>query len=181
MGTNMGKRLFFALLFGVIGGICAYVFHYLSTPQTIYETIRTLGNISAISGSLVGWSIGWVPQNRTLLRDITYTDAAEELFYDLGKLQTELIWNWATVVAFSILAIFCAIMIKPPTITNASADIQPKLFWIFSACISLVIAIGYIFYLFIQVVNLLKLKIKLENFEFEQLKKKRLLPEEEFV
>ena len=173
----MDKRLILAISFGGVGCACAYTFHSLSTPQIIYETIRTLGNISAISGSLVGWSLGWVSQNRTLLRDITYTDRAEELFHDLGELQTEVIWSWAIVVACSLLAIFCAIMIKPPTNTGVSVDIQPKLLWVFSACISLVMAIGHLLCLFSQMVAVFKLRIKLENFEFEKLRKKRNLPE----
>ena len=174
----MSKRIILAIFFGAIGLICAYSFHLLSTPQTISETIRALGNISAISGSLVGWSIGWVSQNRTLIRDITYTDAAVDLFYELGELQAELIWSWAIVVAFSLLAIFCAIMIEPPKNTAVATDIQSKLPWILVAGVSLVIAIGYILYLFGQVVSLFKLRVKLENFEFEKLRKKQNLPEE---
>ena len=86
----MGKKLVIqAAGLGGAGLVCAYFFNLstaqinLSTAQTISETLRTLGNISAISGSLVGWSVGWLSQSRTGVKDIDY-DAAEDLFNHLG-------------------------------------------------------------------------------------------------
>ena len=180
----MGKKLVIqAAGLGGTGLVCAYFFNLstaqinLSTAQTISEILRTLGNISAISGSLVGWSVGWLSQSRTVVKDIDY-DAAEDLFNDLGNLQKELIWRWVVVLVFSVLVIFCAILMRPST----PADIQSNWsYWVYCVGFSLAIVVGYIFCLFYRTIGLAKLKISLDDFELKNLRKKRHTPDPELI
>ncbi len=181
---NMAKKLLIQAMFfgalGSLGSMCVYLFNLFPTPQTATEIVRTLGNFSAIAGILVGWSIGWISQTRTLIQGIKYSDRAEELFHKLGDVQIELIWRWIFVVACSMLAVFCAIIINPPINDTSANATQPKLYWmLFVSIILISVAIGYVFCLLVRMIDLTKLKIELDNYEFEELRKKQIRPETE--
>ena len=162
-----------AVIFGAIGAALAYFFSAKLPTQTAAEMIRTLGNISAIAGSLVGWSVSWIAQSRGLIRDIDY-DAAGKLFQQLGELQKELIWRWTVVFGCSVVAIACSVL------TTTSEPNSESFRWMFVASSGLLaIAISFVLYLFRQMLALYKLKAKLDDFERSELRRKRLLPEVE--
>lgn len=158
------------VLWGAVGSGLGYFGTTKLPSQIAAEMIQVIGNISIIAGSLVGWSVGWISQSRVLVRDIDY-DAAGDLFLKLGDLQKELICRWLIVFVCSILAVFCAVIMKAPTLNT-------KLFHCMFLASSglLAIAISFVLYLFQRMLALSKLKTKLDEFERKQLRKKRLLP-----
>ena len=156
------------LIGGAVGLSVAYFFGCKLPTQTAAELIRSLGNLSAITGSLVGWSVSWISQSRSLIRDIDY-DAARDLFDQLGNLQKELIWRWLIVLVSSIGAVAGAVLINAPALNT------DLFFWVSSSLLS--IAILFVLLLFRQMLALLSLKLRLDEFERSQLKKRRLLPE----
>ena len=167
---NWTIRLYIqAAIFGLTGAALAYFFSAKLPTQTVAEMMRTLGNISAIAGSLVGWSVSSIAQSRGLIRDIDY-DAAEELFQQLGELQKELIWRWIVIFGCSVVAIACAVL------TTTSEPNSGSFPWMFVASsIPLAIAISFVLYLFRQMLALSRLKARLDDFERSELRKKRLL------
>jgi hypothetical protein len=169
-GMNLFGRLSIqASVFGIAGGVVGYCLGPRLPSQTVAELIQALGNISAIAGSILGWSVGWLSQSRSLVKEIDY-DAARHLFRELGDLQRELIWRWGLVFSSSILVIICAVVMKIP---NLNAD---AFRWIMTGATALLgVALGYVLYLFQRMLALSELKSKLDNFEQAELRKKRLL------
>ena len=93
-------------------------------------------------------------------------------------MQKELIWRWVVVLVFSVLVIFCAVLMRPST----PADIQCNWsYWVYCAGFSLAIVVGYIFCLFYRMIGLAKLKISLDDFELKNLRKKRHTPDPELI
>lgn len=161
-----------ALAFGVTGGLVGYFFGPKLPPATAAELTQALGNISAIAGSLLGWSVGWLAQSRALIKEIDY-DSARDLFRKLGALQHDLIWRWGIVFSCSVSVIICAVIMKIP-------GLQPETFLrvMTAASILLFIALGFVLYLFERMLKLAALKSKLDEFEHDELRKKRLFGEE---
>ncbi|MCC5839878.1 MAG: hypothetical protein JJT96_07130 [Opitutales bacterium] len=164
----MRKLAWQALLFGITGGVAGCFLGPFLPPLTAAELILALGGISAISGSLLGWSIGWLSQSRSLIKEIDY-EAARHLFRQLGDLQRELIWRWGVVFASSVAVITCAITLKIP-------DLAPGAFrWLMAGGSALLmIALGFVLYLFQRMLALSALKTSLDEFEHDELRKKRL-------
>lgn len=156
------------LIGGSVGLSVAYFFGCKLPTQAAAELIKSLGNLSAITGSLVGWSVSWISQSRSLIRDIDY-GAARCLFDQLGNLQKELIWRWLIVLVSSIGAVAGAVIMNAPTLNT------DLFFWVSSSLLS--IAIFFVLLLFWQMLALLNLKLRLDEFERSQLKKQRLLPD----
>ena len=171
---NLFTRLFLQVfVFGIMGAGLGYVGGAPGAPfpvQTAAEMIQTIGNISVIAGSLVGWSVGWISQSRMLIRDVDY-DAAGDLFRQLGELQRELVWRWLLVFVCSLGAVFCAVIMKMPRLNAEHVR------WVSMASYSLLaVALVFVLYLFHRMLALTHLKTKLDEFERNQLRKKRLLP-----
>ena len=91
--------------------------NYQLPAETASEIIQTLASISAISGSLVGWSSNWIAQSRSIIRDID-NNTADDLFHQLGDFQKELIWRWGILFFSSILAITLAVLAKTPILSK---------------------------------------------------------------
>ncbi len=158
-------------LWAVVGAGLGYFGATKLPSQIAAEMIQVIGNIAIIAGSLVGWSVGWISQSRVLIRDIDY-DGAGDLFRKLGDLQKELICRWLIVFVCSILAVFCAVIMKAPTL---NAELLHRIFLVSSGLLA--ISISFVLYLFQRMLALSKLKTKLDEFERKQLRKKRFLPE----
>ena len=157
----------------VAGGAIGYLFGTQLPAETASEIIQTLASISAISGSLVGWSSNWIAQSRSIIRDID-NNTADDLFRQLGDFQKELIWRWGMLYFFSILAITFAVIVKKPALSE-------KLFFLPLPLSSgfLGITVIFVLFLFSGMMNLVRLKNKLDDYEREQVRKERLLQKNE--
>lgn len=156
---------------GVIGLACA---HFLVLPQAqecieIAEKIsgifQILGGVFAISGSLLGWSVTNISQTRTVLKDYSDNRRAEDIFHELSGLQITLIWCWAIVFSASIVAVLYS---------AAMFD-----YWIYFSSIALITALGHTIFLLMNMIKLSLLKIEVDNFDFENLRKSRKMPNHE--
>lgn len=165
----IAKRILKITLLGLaVGGLLGYFFGLKLPLETASELIQTLASISAISGSLVGWSSNWIAQSRSIIRDIDYT-AADDLFHQLGDFQKELIWRWGMLYFFSILAITFAVLAETPTLSKI---------WLLTFSFGFLgIVVVFVFYLFQGMMAIVGLKNKLDDYEREQVRKKRLLRE----
>lgn len=157
-----------AIFFGLTGGALGYFFGPRLPAPTAAELILALGGISAISGSLLGWSIGWLSQSRSLIKEIDY-ESARHLFRQLGDLQRELIWRWGVVFIASVVVITIAITLKIPDL-----PVLPFRWLMAVGSTLLAIALGFVLYLFQRMLALSALKTRLDEFEHEELRKKRL-------
>ena len=175
-GTTMTKRFTVpAIFFGGVGYGCA--FFWAPPTETTVTMIQVFSGLFAFSGSLAGWNISSVTQIRTQIKGMKYSDKLEEFFRELGRARKELMWRWLVTTICASLTIVFSIPIKP--LTNANVDIKPEPHWFLLSCISLSIAIGYALILFVQMIILTDRTIELDDFEFEQLRKKQLLPDTE--
>ena len=166
----MANKLCFPAGLGLIAGSATgYLFGTQLPPEIASELIQTLASISAISGSLVGWSSNWIAQSRSIIRDID-NNTADDLFHQLGDFQKELIWRWGMLYFFSILAITFAVIVKKP-------ELSEKLFFLlltFSFGF-LGMTVIFVFFLFQGMLAVVGLKSKLDDHEREQARKERLL------
>ena len=161
-----------ALIFGLMGGLVGYFLGPKLPANTAADLAQALGNISVIAGSLLGWSVGLLSQSRGLVKEIDY-ESARHLFRQLGEIQRELIWRWGIVFSCSILVIICSVVMKMPTLGAES------FVWLMTVVsVLLGVALGFIFYLFERMLGLTSLKTKLDEFEHDELRKKRLLAED---
>lgn len=172
----------------VAGGTIGCFFGGLE--KTPSEMIQTIASISAISGSLVGWSSNWIAQSRSIIRDIDH-NIADDLFHQLGDFQKELIWRWAILFFSSILAIAFAGLAKAVTdkaanvgtVTNeAGSDKTSKWKKILPLTVSfgfLGITVIFVFFLFRGMTAVVGLKNKLDDYERNEVRKKRLLGKNE--
>lgn len=153
----------------VAGGAIGYLFGTQLPAETASEIIQTLASISAISGSLVGWSSNWIAQSRSIIRDLD-NNTADDLFHQLGDFQKELIWRWGILFFSSILAIAIAVIVKKP-------ELSEKLFFLLLPLSSgfLGITVIFVFFLFQGMMELVRLKNKLDDYERDELRKERLL------
>jgi drug/metabolite transporter (DMT)-like permease len=167
--TLFGKLALQAVIFGVVGGLIGYFLGTGLPRGTTAELIQSLGNISAIAGSLLGWSVGWLSQSRSLIKEIDY-HSARQLFRQLGDIQRELIWRWGIVFSCSIIVIIGSVVMK---MTSLSED---GFHWTMTAAVGFLgVALGFIAYLFERMLALSALKSELDDFEHDELHKQRLL------
>ena len=163
----MSAKLCFQGVFGFVAGSAAGYFFGAQLPaETASEIIQTLASISAIAGSLVGWSSNWIAQSRSIIRDIDY-NAADDLFHQLGDFQKELIWRWGILFFSSILAITLAVLAKTPILS--------KIWLLTFSSGFLGIVVVLVFFLFRRMMALVDLKNKLDDYERNELRKERLL------
>ena len=190
----------------VAGGATGYWFGTKLFEETPSEMIQTIASISAISGSLVGWSSNWIAQSRSIIRDIDH-NIAEDLFHQLGDFQKELIWRWAILFFSSILAIafagladalewkktiFSTIFPVPAETQNGNETIlaiifarlaeTPKWKKILPLTVSfgfLGITVIFVFFLFRGMTAVVGLKNKLDDYQRNEVRKKRLLGKNE--
>lgn len=150
----------------VAGGAIGYLFGTRLHEETPSEMIQTLASISAISGSLVGWSSNWIAQSRSIIRDID-NNTADDLFHQLGDFQKELIWRWGILFFSSILAITLAVLAKTPTLSKI---------WLLTFSFGFLgITVIFVFFLFRGMTAVVGLKNKLDDYERNEVRKKRLL------
>ena len=140
----------------VAGGAIGYLFGTQLPTETASEIIQTIASISAIAGSLVGWSSNWIVQSRSIIRDID-NNTADDLFHQLGDFQKELIWRWGILFFASILAITLAVLAKTPTLSK---------FWLLTFSSGFLgIVVVFVFFLFWGMMDLVRLKNKLDDYE----------------
>lgn len=150
----------------VAGGAIGYWFGTRFPEETPSEMIQTIASISAISGSLVGWSSNWIAQSRSIIRDIDH-NIADDLFHQLGDFQKELIWRWGILFFSSILSIAFAGLAETPN----GNKIWPLTF----SFGFLGITVIFVFFLFRGMTAVVGLKNKLDDYERNELRKERLL------
>ncbi len=173
----------------VAGSATGYFFGCLE--ETPSEMIQTIASISAISGSLVGWSSNWIAQSRTIIRDIDH-NIADDLFHQLGDFQKELIWRWGILFFSSILAIAFAGLAEAlecnkecnAEITKAVTAETPECneiwFWLLTVSFGFLgTTVIFVFFLFRGMTAVVGLKNKLDDYERNEVRKKRLLGKNE--
>ena len=171
---KMTNKLCFQAGFGFIAGSAVGYLFGTQLPQlpvkAAVEIIQILASISAIAGSMVSWSSNWIAQSRSIIRDIDYT-AADDLFHQLGDFQKELIWRWGILFFSSILAITLAVLAKTPILS--------KIWLLTFSSGFLGIVVVFVFFLFRGMTAVVGLKNKLDDYERNEVRKKRLLGKNE--
>ena len=172
----MANKLCFQAGFGFIAGSAVGYLFGTQLPQlpvkAAVEIIQILASISAIAGSMVSWSSNWIAQSRSIIRDIDYT-AADDLFHQLGDFQKELIWRWAILFFSSILAIAFAGLAK-------TLECNEIWFWLLTVSFGFLgITVIFVFFLFRGMTAVVGLKNKLDDYERNEVRKKRLLGKNE--
>lgn len=159
------RTLFENTIFICVGGICAFLLAdgFCVPMEKTTLILQALGGLSAISGSLVSWSLGWVSQSRTIIREIDYY-AVRILFSKLEGVHNELIRRWVVVLACSATVILFTILV-----------VLSKT-WVYILTPILLIAKGNIAFLFWRMFGLSALKTELDNFEYKEVRKKRNIP-----
>lgn len=158
-----------AVVFWVSGGVAGYFLGTGLPREITVELIQSLGNISAIAGSLLGWSVGWLSQSRSIIKEIDY-NSARQLFRQLGEMQRELIWRWGIVFTCSIFVIIFSVFMKMSSLSDC------EFHWAMMLAVGFLgIALGFIAYLFERMLAISILKSKLDDFEHDELHKQRLL------
>lgn len=169
MITKLGYQAGFGF---VAGGAIGCLFGTSFPEETPSEMIQTIASISAISGSLVGWSSNWIAQSRSIIRDIDH-NIADDLFHQLGDFQKELIWRWAILFFSSILAIAFAGLAK-------TLECNEIWFWLLTVSFGFLgITVIFVFFLFRGMTAVVGLKNKLDDYERNEVRKKRLLRKNE--
>ena len=157
----------------VAGSATGCFFENLTKPPS--EMIQTIASISAISGSLVGWSSNWIAQSRTIIRDIDH-NIADDLFHQLGDFQKELIWRWGILFFSSILAIAFAGLVE----TVPAEAAKWKKIWLLTVSFGFLgITVIFVFFLFRGMTAVVGLKNKLDDYERNEVRKRRLLGKNE--
>ena len=189
---NMITKLRYQAGFGfVAGGAIGCFFGTKLFEETPSEMIQTIASISAISGSLVGWSSNWIAQSRSIIRDIDH-NIADDLFHQLGDFQKELIWRWAILFFSSILAIAFAGLAEAlecnkecnAEITKAATaetlECNEIWFWLLTVSFGFLgITVIFVFFLFRGMTAVVGLKNKLDDYERNEVRKRRLLGKNE--
>lgn len=145
------------------------------------EMIQTIASISAISGSLVGWSSNWIAQSRSIIRDIDH-NIADDLFHQLGDFQKELIWRWAILFFSSIFSIAYAGYAEVVLAEALECNEESNKMWLWPLTFSfgfLGITVIFVFFLFRGMTAVVGLKNKLDDYERNEVRKKRLLGKNE--
>ena len=154
----------------VAGGAIGCLFGTSFPEETPSEMIQTIASISAISGSLVGWSSNWIAQSRSIIRDIDH-NIADDLFHQLGDFQKELIWRWSILFFSSILAIAFA---------GLAETVKCNKIWPLAFSFGFLgITVIFVFFLFRGMTAVVGLKNKLDDYERNEVRKKRLLGKNE--
>ena len=167
------KMFLQVLVVSIAGGLGGYFLAVDLPVQTVAEIARTVGNLSLIAGGLIGVSVGWISQSRGIVRDIDYNNVAIEIFQELGKLQIEIIRRWEVVFVSSLLSVACAILMEMRDLNCV--------WYILLLVLSLALAtvgVVFILYLFQRMLALSHLKSELEEYEHNELRRKRMIPEE---
>lgn len=192
---NMIPKLCYQAGFGFVAGSATGCLFGKEFPaETPSEMIQTIASISAISGSLVGWSSNWIAQSRSIIRDIDH-NVADDLFHQLGDFQKELIWRWAILFFSSILAIAFAghaetltrneiwlffSPIFPIAFTVPAETPNRNKIWLLTFSFGFLgITVIFVFFLFRGMTAVVGLKNKLDDYERNEVRKKRLLGKNE--
>lgn len=186
---NMISKLCYQAGIGFVAGSIAgsatgCLFEIKLFEETPSEMIQTIASISAISGSLVGWSSNWIAQSRSIIRDIDH-NIADDLFHQLGDFQKELIWRWAILFFSSILAIAFAGLAealecnKECNVEFTEAAKCKKILPLTVSFGFLGITVIFVFFLFRGMTAIVGLKNKLDDYERNEVRKKRLLGKNE--
>ena len=152
-----------SFLFGSMGVVLSYFSVKTLCLEVNVEIIQSLGSISAIASALVGWSVGWIAQNKQLLIDSS-NPSSIDTFDRLSELQKQLIWTWAVTFSCSVVAVVCALLSRVFSI-----------YMFYLSAFFLVVAFYFVVYLFRQMLVLSSLKIDLDSNERHQLRIKRML------
>ena len=156
------RNALFSISFGILGAIVSNFTVKGLCLDVHLEIIQSLGSISAIASALVGWSVGWIAQNKQLLILSTNQESIND-FDRLSELQIQLIWTWAVVFSCSIIAVVLAIV---------SRELEIYAFYV--SVFFLVVAFYFVVYLFRQMLVLSKFKIELDSNERHRLRVKGL-------
>lgn len=173
---KFGPRLIIqSVIFALLGAVPAYFLRSHVPSETISELFKLLGGIVAVSGSLLGWTAGWLDQTRTRVKEIDYNSAIH-LFQEVGFSQKRLIWRWG-------LALFCSIVVVVGSLPIKSKSLDILLVQtVFIACSALImVALFSVFSLFQSMLASAELKAKLEEFEHSELRKLRNTPNKDDI
>ncbi|MBX3282017.1 MAG: hypothetical protein KF756_06015 [Acidobacteria bacterium] len=171
---KFGLRLVIqSAIFALIGATPAYFLRSHVPSDTISELFKLLGGIVAVSGSLLGWTAGWLDQTRTRVKEIDYNSAIH-LFQEVGFSQKRLIWRWG-------LALFCSVVVVVGSVALKSKSLDARIVeTTFVVCSALImVALFSVFSLFQSMLASAELKAKLEEFEHSELRKLRNTPEKD--
>ena len=166
--TLLQRLLLQVFVFGTIGSVVGYYGGVKLPEDTIAELVQSIGNISAIAGSLLGWSVGWLTQSRGLVKEIDY-NSARDLFRQLGDMQKELTWRWGIVFSSSVIGIIISVIMKMPNVTDDCFRAMIAI-----AAGFLCVSLGFIGYLFERMLALSVLKSQLDEYEHDELHKQHL-------
>lgn len=161
------------VIYGSFGAIVGLILLRFVPSEGISETLKLLGSITAVAGSLLGWSAGWLDQSRTLVKGVDY-NAAVRLFDELGRSQKKLIWRWAIALTSSLLVVAASPLVKDFTLGEL---IYVKIAFVI-AIASFSISVLSIFSLFRSMLNSASLKADLEEHERQELRRIRNTPPE---
>ncbi len=169
---KFGARLIIqSIIFALLGAGIGYFLKNHLPSETISDLFKILGGIVAVSGSLLGWTAGWLDQTRTRVKEIDYNSAVH-LFQKVGFSQKQLIWRWGIALLCSVIVVVGSIFLK---LQSIDVIIVQAVFILSSALIS--VALFSVFSLFQSMLASAELKAKLEEFEHEELRRLRNTPD----
>jgi hypothetical protein len=160
-----------SLIAAVFGGLAAYCLSGFVPSDSVGELLKLLGGITAISGSLLGWTAGWLDQSRSHIKQVHYTPAAVSLFQEIGRSQKKLIWRWGVALATSLVVVVASVVVK-----NKVLDVRivQSVFIIATALLS--VSLFSIVSLFQSMLASAALKAQLEEYELEEVRKSKNTP-----
>ncbi|MDP0498720.1 MAG: hypothetical protein Q7P63_01350 [Verrucomicrobiota bacterium JB022] len=151
------KPLLYALTAGILGLALGYFTSGVLPQEVASDLIKTLGNITAIAGGLLGWSVSFLGQSRTALKDHV-TRAAIDTASKLAKKHLEIIDFWAFALCAALLSITLSVFL--PAIQRNTDSYTT----VYSVAVSLLfVSLYYVLLLFLNTRSLARLKNDLDE------------------
>lgn len=159
-----------SIIYFLGGATLGYFTAFLVPSQTAVDFFKLFGALMAVSGSLLGWSAGWIDQSRKLNKDIDY-DNAVFLSDKLAIAQKHLIWRWGVALASALIVVVGSIGLNNPS----WAQTTTTMFWSV-VCGMTVLSVFSVGSLFASLLASVELKTRLEDYERDQSRRLRQAP-----
>ena len=164
---NIASQTF---IFALIGGLAGYFTMQFAPSKTGGELLQVIGGITAVGGSLLGWSAGWLDQSRALVKDIDY-NGAEQLYRKMREAQSKLIWRWGIALSSSLIVVVSSVIVGKDTLDPNLVKTAYVVCLVF-----LSVSLLSVFSLFRSMLASAEIRARLEDYQLGELRKLRNAP-----
>lgn len=157
-----------SIIYLSVGVLAGYLTTFAVPSTTLASLFKLLGFLVGVSGSLLGWSAGWLDQSIKVVKELDY-DKAHFALEKLRISQRMLICRWGVALASSIVVVISSVALD-----NKNIDVRiVHGAWMVSAGF-LSLSVLTVFSLFRSLLDAADLKADFEQKSLEQARMKKL-------